>query len=169
VSLYAITEELTRLADAAERAGCDSEEFAAALAEHTALLAEAFDAKADDYAALIRTCEVRAAARREEAKRFDLLSKADAALAERLRLALMSAMQRTGRTSVQTARFALAVRSNGGKVPLLIDDDAAVPPEYRIPVYEERIDKDAIRAALEANKTVAGARLGERGTRIDIK
>lgn len=169
MSLYAITEEMQSLLDAFDTHGAESPEAEAAIREHAAAIAEAFDAKADNYAALIRTCEARAEGRREEAERMLALARSDESLADRLRLALKSAMEVTGRTKVDTPRFRLAVRGNGGKVPVLVEDEAALPDQYRVQVVTSKLDRDAIRSALEAGNAVAGARLGERGTRLDIR
>jgi len=169
MSLYAITEEMQRLLDVFDQHGDSGSETAAAMQEHIAALAEAFDAKADSYAALIRVCEVRSQARKEEAQRLIALSASDASLADRLRNALMQAMQATRQTRVETERFRLAVRQNGGKLPILIADTDAIPQAYRIPVVTERIDKDGIRDALERGETVPGASLGVRGFRLDLR
>lgn len=169
MSLYAIKTELTTLLDALAEVGLDSPEATAALAEHREALVAAFDEKADDYAALIRVCETRAAARREESERMAALAKDDEALADRLRDALLAAMQETNRVKVDTARFKLAVRRNGGKVPVEVVDVDALPSEYRIPKITLTVDRDAIRAALEAGNEVPGAALGERGFRLDLK
>jgi hypothetical protein len=168
MSLYAIKTELTTLLDAAD-GGLDSPEAQAALAEHAAALVEAFDDKADDYAALIRSCEARATARREEVKRMAALADADEALADRLRATLLTAMQETNRTKVDTARFKIAVRRNGGKVPVEVPDPTALPDEYLIPKVTMTVDRDALRTALEAGTEVPGASLGERGWRLDLK
>lgn len=168
MSLYAISSELQSLIDLADSGGTDAE-MNAAIAEHRAALVEAFDAKADGYAALIRTCETRADARRAEAKRMAALADSDEGLADRLRLALRDAMTATGRAKVETERFRLAVRANGGKAPLIVSDESALPPQFVVPVVTTKIDKDAIRAALEAGEAVPGAAIGERGTRLDIR
>jgi mRNA-degrading endonuclease toxin of MazEF toxin-antitoxin module len=169
LSLYAITSEMQSLLDAFDSYGAESPEAEAAIREHAAAIAEAFDAKADGYAAFIRTCEKRAEGRRDEAERMLALARSDNALADRLRAALLAAMQTTGRTKVDTERFRIAVRANGGKIPVIVEDEAALPTEFRVPVVTERIDRDGLRAALEAGRAVDGARLGERGTRLDIR
>lgn len=168
MSLYHITAELAALIDLAE-SGVPDAEMAAAVAEHRTALVEALDAKADSYAALIQTLRVRAEARRDEADRIKALAAADDGLADRLADALREAMQQVGRTKIDTTRFRLSVRTNGGKLPLVIEDEAALPPVYRVPVYTERVDRDGLRAALEAGEAVHGARLGERGVRLDIR
>jgi acyl transferase domain-containing protein len=169
MSLYAIKSEMLGLLEAFDQFGAESPEVENAFREHAAALAEAFDSKADDYAALLRVAETRAAARKEESERIALLAASDEALAKRLREALMIAMQQTGRTKVDTDRFRLSVKRNGGKIPVEITDTAALPPEYMIPKVTHAVDRDAIRAALEAGTPVPGAALGERGWRLDLK
>ena len=169
MSLYLITEELKSLIDAFDRFGHESPEAAEAIREHTEAIVEAFDAKADDYAALIRTAETRAAARNEESERMRKLAQDDEALATRLRNALMEAMKRTNRTKVQTARFKLSVQNNGGKIPVIINDESALPEEFRVPKVTTVIDKESLREKLESGATVPGATLGERGQRLNLK
>jgi len=169
MSLYTITEDLKSLVGAFEEHGHASDEAAAAIAEHTSALIESFDAKIDDYAALIRSCESRAAGRSEEAARMKKLAQDDESLATRLRLAVMNAMKETGQPKIQTARFSLSVVKNGGAVPVIISDEAELPEEFRVPVVTITVDKVAIRAALEAGESVNGATLGERGTRLSLK
>ena len=127
MSLYAIKSEMLSLLEVVDAHGHESPEVAAALGEHLVGLQEAFDSKADDYAALIRVCETRAAARKEEAERLKLLVQDDERLADRLRETLMEAMVATQRKTVETARFRLTIKKNGGKIPVLITDEAALP------------------------------------------
>jgi hypothetical protein len=169
MSLYAIKSEMLSLMEAFGEHGAGSAEAEAAIREHAAALSEQFDAKADDYAALIRVCETRAEARRGEAERMIALASVDEALASRLRETLLKAMSETGRTKVQTSRFSMAVKRNGGVIPLRIVDDAAIPVEFRVPKVTTVLDRDGIRRALESGAAVPGAELGERGFRLDLK
>lgn len=168
MSLYAITTELQSILDLLD-SGAPDEATAAAIVEHEAALREALATKAESYAGLVRSLEARAAARQTEAERMDALADADRRLATRLTRALHDAMQATGTSKLETERFRLSVRSNGGKIPLVIEDETALPPVYRVPVYTERVDKDAVREVLERGESVPGARLGERGTRLEIR
>jgi hypothetical protein len=168
MSLYEISSELAALLNMAETQGM-SPEIEEAMQEHTAAMVEAFDEKADNYAALIRTLEWRADGRREEAKRIAALANTDDALVTRLRTALMQAMQATGRTTVQTKRFRLGVVNNGGKLPVEIEDETQLPAQFVVPVYGTKIDRDAIRESLERGEDVPGARLLPRGTRLTVK
>jgi hypothetical protein len=169
MSLYNIKTELAELLDAMTTDGAFDAETEAALAEHAQALVEAFDAKADAYAALIRVAETRAAARREEVERMKRLVADDEALADRLKRMLMDAMTATGKTKVETERFRLSVKKNGGKIPVIITDEAALPVDFKVPKVTEVIDKDGIREALESGNQVPGAALGERGQRLEIK
>lgn len=174
MSLYQITAEMQAVQDAFERCcgigddSCDPE-GAIAMREHIDALAQAFDAKAESYAALVRNAESRAEARKAEATRILALSAADARLAARLRQALMEAMRATGRTSVQTPLFALSVRQNGGKLPVVVEDEERIPERFQIPTFGVKLDRDALREALESGEEIPGAALGERGTRLDLR
>jgi hypothetical protein len=168
MSLYQIQNELMPLLEMSQQENMETE-MAEAFREHTAALIEAFDAKADDYAALIRTCESRADERLVEAERLQTLAARDKALADRLRNTLLEAMQATGRKRVETSRFALSVVQNGGKIPVQIHDETALPEQFKIPVWSTKIDKEAIRAALERGEAIDGAALGQRGTRLSLK
>lgn len=169
MSLYMIASELIELLDAMDVGYADDAGAQEAIAQHAAALAEAFDQKADDYAALIRVCATRAAARREEAERMLMLAKDDERKAERLTTMLFDAMIATQRTKVETGRFRLSIKKNGGKIPVVITDENALPVDFRVPKVTEVIDKDAIRESLEAGNVVPGAELGQRGQRLEIK
>ena len=169
MSLYAIKAEMLSLMEAFGEHGPGSAEAEAAIKEHAAALSEQFDAKADDYAALIRVCETRAEARRGEAEWMYALASSDEALASRLRESLLKAMSETGRTKVETPRFNLSIKRNGGMVPLKIVNDADIPVEFRVPKVTTVLDRDGIRRALESGIAVPGAELGERGFRLDLK
>jgi hypothetical protein len=169
MSLYEITSEMMRLLAAFDEHGNESTEFDSAIKEHAAALAEAFDAKADGYGQVISEVERRGEARRAEADRLKRLAEADEVLSQRLRMMLLEAMRSTGRTKVETERYRISVRQNGGKIPVIVEDETAIPAEYRGMRMLTTVDKDSIREALEAGTAVAGARLGERGFRLDLK
>lgn len=92
-----------------------------------------------------------------------------------------------------TAGRYLLVKGNGGRLPLTITDESLVPdelcdvtvsmpaklwnrvefevgPEYLAPARVVRTPNgDRIREALQAGEAVGGARLGERGTHLEIR
>jgi hypothetical protein len=128
----------------------------------------ALDEKADDYAALIQHLAARADARRVEAQRMRDLAATDEALADRLKARLKEAMETTGRTKLDTARFRLSVAGNGGKQPLSVTCDATTLPK-ELTTVTVAANKDAIRQALENGATIAGCELLPRGTSLRIR
>jgi len=170
MSLYEINHELLSLLNARTDAeGNLDEETEAAMAEHIAALSMAFDDKIDAYAALIQTCKSRGDARVSESRRMAALAESDKVLVARLQKAVLTAMTSTGKLAADTARFRVRVVKNGGVVPVIVHDADSLSPEYRVPVYSERVDTAALRLALERGDVIAGATLGERGTRLDIR
>lgn len=166
MSLYQITNEMQSILDAMHE-DADSPDAMNALDEALRDLDTALDQKAETYAGLIRELELRAQARTEEMKRIRALADADATLAERLKERLRDAMQRTGRTRIDTPRFRLSVVGNGGRQPLLIADPESIPPLFIRNVPE--INREAIRLALDAGQEVPGCTLAPRGSRLSIK
>jgi hypothetical protein len=168
MSLYAITSELESVLDAILEGGVDSPEAQEALNEHLAGLDAALESKADDYAALIRSLELRSAARVAEARRIKGLADADDALADRLKERLKAAMEASGKTKLDTARFKLSVAGNGGKAPLEVTADAAsLPPEFQ--TVSVTFNRDAIRTALEGGAVIPGCTILPRGTSLRIR
>jgi|694.fasta_scaffold85434_3 hypothetical protein len=168
MSLYAIQNEIESLIDALLEGGGTDMAANEALEQHLAGLDEALDQKAEGYASVIRSLELRARARKDEASRIRDLAEADEAVADRLKKRLKEAMEATGKTKIDTPRFKLSVAGNGGKAPLVIDGSADdLPPQFRVVRHEP--NKDAIRSALEAGQAVPGCTLLPRGTSLRIK
>jgi len=126
--------------------------------------------KVDNYAALITTLEARAQVRAAEADRLARRAKTDSASAQFLKDRLRGELEVRGIPKVETDRYRVSVVANGGKLPLVLGDEREIPDAYwrEVPAHKE-IDRDAIRQALDAGRTVAGARYGERGRRLSIR
>ena len=167
MSLYHISSELNAIIDVILDGGADSPEAQEALDQHLAGLDAALESKAEAYAGFIRELELRSAARKSEADRIKALAQADAALADRLKAALKGAMESTGRLKIDLPNFKLSVSSVGGKQSMLIESEADLPDEYVILVRQP--NKDAVRSALEAGKSVPGCSLLPRGTALRIR
>jgi hypothetical protein len=168
VSLYAIRSEMESILDAILDGGVDSPEAQDALNAHLEGLDAALEDKADDYAGLVRSLELRRDARKSEAKRIAQLAEADDALADRLKERLKEAMEATGKLKLETPRFKLSIAGNGGKQPLEVAvEAAALAPQYQAVKVEA--NKEAIRAALEAGTAIPGCTLLPRGTSLRIK
>lgn len=83
---------------------------------------------------------------------------------QRMKDLILLAMQTTGELKITTELHTFRVCKNGGKQKL--DIHGEVPDAYQKIVYE--IDKDKIRAALEAGEELDFALLQERGQHVRI-
>lgn len=167
MSLYELSSECQQLLAMWESAENDDDRIA--ISDKLATLSTDLSAKADAYCALIKVAETRADARGHEVERMRKLEKSDNALASQLRHALLTAMTLTNTDRLNTDRFRVSVARNGGKLPLLIERGVEIPALYMVTETTEIADKDLIRDALERGVEIAGCRLGERGTRLDIR
>jgi len=79
-------------------------------------------------------------------------------------------LERMEKAEVQTSYGKMKIANNGGVRTMEIVNPEVIPVEYLtvIPEHTEP-NKEAIRAALEEGKTVAGAYLKERGTHLVIR
>lgn len=71
---------------------------------------------------------------------------------------------------VETARYTISTAKQGGKLPLIIDEEY---PAVDLPEHYQKVsiepDTQAIRAALEEGATLPFARLGTRAESLRIK
>lgn len=146
---------------------------AQAIDEWIAENSENLEVKVDGYCALMQEYKARSDARKAEAKRLLELAKADENRAERLKERLKFFFESQGMTKLDTPRYSLTLAKNGGKTPLILDEDAdweaigKLYPECVVTHVEP--SKDHIRAALEAGDRIPCAMLGERGTSLRIR
>jgi hypothetical protein len=122
--------------------------------------AESLPAAIDDVLALVRDIEIRAEARKAEAKRIADRAKRDEAVAAWFKNQVLRVMQNEGMKKIETTRFRATVAMPGGKAALEIVGD--VPAEMTKTVTEIVVDKDAIRSALEQGTVLSFARLVEK-------
>lgn len=169
MSLFSIQTELSALLDAAEEHGYESAEFTAALDEHIEALRGALDTKAEAYAALITSLRTRADARAAESKRIALLGDSDTILADTLANRLRDAMVACQREKIETTRFKLSVRTNGGSLPVEIENADAIPRQFYAVKTVETVDRAKVREAIESGIEVPGAKLGTRGKSLVIR
>jgi len=126
--------------------------------------------KVDNYAALITTLESRSDVRAKEAERLARRAKTDAASAQFLKDRLRTELEARSIQKVETDRYRVSVVANGGKVPLIIDQESLIPDALLRVIPEQHVpDKDAIREVLERGQAVPGAHLGDRGRRLSIR
>lgn len=74
-----------------------------------------------------------------------------------------------GKTKLEGRTGVIRMQKNGGKVPLEIFDETALPTEYTPMVITYPPDTEAIRKALEAGTHVPGAKLLARGVHCRIE
>lgn len=122
--------------------------------------AESLPAAIDDVLALVRDIEIRAEARKVEARRLADRAKRDESIAAWFKDQVLRVMQNEGMKKLETTRFRATVAMPGGKALLELIGD--VPPEYVEQQIIHVTDKDKIRAELEQGKTLCFARLVEK-------
>ena len=167
-TLYEITEDVRALEELMVELGGDVTDEAdlEAVESWFASLNEGMSKKLDNYAALVKEVEARGNSRLEEAKRMKRLAEADLSLGKRLKERMMWALQLMGHRRVDTDRFRVTVAKNGGKLPLVLDDN--VPDEFMKTVEVTAPDSEKIRAALTEGSSLGFAHLGERGQSLRI-
>ena len=124
--------------------------------------------KATNIAFAIRNEEATVAAMKAEEERMTTRRKAAAAKLERLRDYLKTHLEACGMTKIQAAAFTIAVQSNPASV--IVDDESVITKKFFVksPPPPPKLDKAALKAAIEAGQNVKGAHI-EKGTRLVIK
>jgi len=173
-SLYDIPADLTALEDLLVECGGDvSDELAAAAIERwMADLSTDLSTKADNYAALIRTLEARAATRKAEAERMRDRARVDENAAKGLKTRLMEAMRAINVAKVEGDRFTVAVQRNGGRPALVFSDDADIEsaPEWAFEtVTSRRWATDAIRSRITEGEDIGFASIAIPGFGLRIR
>jgi len=107
-----------------------------------ALLDQMMVEKAEGYVSVIRNLEAMSAARKAEADRLRDRAKQAETAADWLKARLLTHLQVTGRTRLETTRFTLTVRQNPASVQIV--DEAAIPADYVIVETTYRINKRGI-------------------------
>lgn len=128
------------------------------------------DAKLEAVAALRENFLACANARKDQAEKILAEAKKDVSTADRLLEWAQYCMASNGLEKVTAGRFRFAIKGNGGKAPLIISDTITADsvPDAFVRTKRE-LDKDAIRATLEAGVELEWAKIGERGKRLEIK
>lgn len=163
-TLLDISEDVRALQAALDE---EAGELTPALEDWFAKVQADLEGKTDNYCALIREFELRAAVRKEESDRLQKRIAADMGLARRLKARLQSFMEETGTPKIETPRYRVSVAGNGGKEPLEIN----APPEDLPPDCQRvtvEADTDALREYLKAGQEIPGVKLLPRGKHLRI-
>ena len=163
MSLYTIDQEIQSIIDSIYDSVDENGEVQVDFAALEALKIER-QAKCENIALYIKNCEAEAAAIQAEidsfAKRKERLDKK----AEGLKNVLINSMILNGDKELSTPRYRAVIKSS---VSTEIDDQSLIPEEFiRVITKDPELkpDKKAIKAAIQAGKTVAGAHLATNTT-----
>lgn len=162
-TLYQLTDEYMQLL---EFASSDAPEDIQAFFDTIDGLDFEIGLKADDYAAVIRELEGQVEVITKEAVRLQCKATAINTNVKRMKDALKNAMIAMGKKSMQTELNKFTVVKNGGKLPLILNEEF-VTDDYKKTVMVT--DKEKIRSALENGVVLDFAALDERGTHLTIK
>ena len=168
-TLFEITDDMRALDDLITEAGGDitdeavEEAFNAFWDENSKNL----DEKVEAYCWLIREQEARSTARKQEAERMNRRAQIDSNSARSLKQRLVAALQNADIKRLETENFKVWWQANGGKAPLILDEDN-VPEDY-VKFREIREpNKDLIRQKLADGVELSFAQLGERGCSLRL-
>ena len=125
-----------------------------------------FEIKAIRVAGFARQMEAEAEAIKDAEERMGKRRKSLESRAKWLKDYVKIGMEAMGLKKLPSAWFVLSV----AKTPPSVDvfDEAAIPGEFKRTVTETKIDKTAIKAAIDGKRVVPGARLVN-GTRLSIR
>lgn len=177
---YTIPDDLLRLNEILELADGDLSRLGVAEAEFTAWL-DAIAAReaeaADELVALVKSLELKAAVVRAQADHFKAeydaaRSRVDSIYSriDWLKAGWLKRMQATHCTKMTTPKGRTIWQQRNGTAPLVVADDLdlAVVPDELIRVWRE-LDREKLRARLEAGEVYPFAELGEVGTHLRIR
>lgn len=162
-SLYELTKEYLELQSVLE----SGEDIFTDFAEFVETDA-AFEAKAENYAKIIRNFEGEIDALKAEEKRLkDKRGTLEKAV-EKLKKSLETAMIVTNKRKFKKGVFAFSIQKNGGALPVIVDVDTSVLPDDLV-IITEKPDLKAIANYIEETGDITWAHFGERGESLRIK
>ena len=121
-------------------------------------LDEEIEAKAENYAKLIRNLEADKQIYKEEEQRFKEKKERTDKKIERLKRDLQASMEITGKTKIKSELFTISVQNSKASV---IVDEANLPKKYWVKKVTESPNKKALYEVLSEGKKVKGATLQE--------
>lgn len=167
--LYEIATDYRRLQDLLDSAETPAE-MRQTIIDTLESLSGDFEDKAENMAALIAEYKATAEGCAAEIQRLNEKKLRAENAIESIKKYLMAEMQFTGIKKVNAGTWNITIAKNGGKAPIVWDDDIEpedLPEKYRSISY--KIDTAAVRDALEAGEALDFAKLGERGESLRIK
>lgn len=119
----------------------------------------ALNDKLESCGCYIKNLEAEAFALDQEVKALQARKKAVVGKVARIKEYVMRCMEMAGETRLETPKVALSQRKS---TYLEIDDETMVPEDYKTIEEVTKIDKNAIKAAINNGEQVAGCELKER-------
>ena len=123
--------------------------------------------KAENYAKVMRNMDGDIAAIDSEIERLQNKKKVLQNGIDRMKQSLYNSMKEIGKEKFKTELFSFTIAKNGGKTPVVIEDEGQVPMEYQVASYS--VDKNKIREELESGKELSFAKLGQKGESLRIR
>lgn len=123
--------------------------------------------KAEGYVNVINKLDMEAKTAREIGESFMAKAKARENSIKAMKNALLIAMDRMDATEIKAGAFTIKAVKNGGKEPVIIDNERSIPQSLMKVIYE--VDKERLREYLKENPKCEFAHIGERGKHITIK
>lgn len=166
-SLYDLTGEYAQWAEYLEQTELD-DDMEAALQEALNNIAVNIDDKLENYAKIIKNFESDIEGLKAEEARLSAKRKAMENSIKTMKERMMIAMQQTGRLDIKTSLFSFKVQKNPASVVM---DEAYIEniPEQFLIQQDPKIDRKAIKAAIEAGFDLEGIAHLERTESIRIR
>ena len=166
MTLYELNVQMQEILDMAESGEFDEELIANTLEG----VEGEIEIKLDSYGVIIIELQADIEKIDQEIKRLTTKKKTIANSINYLKNMVMQTMGTLNTRKVKGDKFTWTIAKNGGKAPLIIDEDMpaiSLPEEYQL--WDVKPNKDVIRQDLEAGKQLPYARLGERGESLRLK
>ena len=171
-TLYNITADLIALEEMVveayeERGGLSSKEEAE-IALTIEQIRSGSKEKLEDYAKVLLNMKASQEAIKFEANRLRKKAVVLENAQDKLKSAVKYYMETANLRKIEAGAFTFTICKNGGKLPLLINClPEALPEKYQVKTISA--NNELIRADLIDDKTIDGAKLGERGTNIRVR
>ncbi len=127
----------------------------------------AIESKAEGYVAILNRMDMEYEACKKQKEFWDNKVSVYENGIKRLKDRAAQAMMMMGKDELKAGDYTIKLQGNGGKAPLVLEEDKEVPESYMKVILEP--DKQKIREALEAGKKLDFAHIAERGKHIKIK
>lgn len=166
MTLYELNVQMQEILEMAESGEFDEELIANTLEG----VEGEIEIKLDSYGVIVNELQLDVEKIDQEIKRLTTKKKTIANSINYLKNMVMQTMGTLNTRKVKGDKFTWTIAKNGGKAPLIIDEDMpaiSLPEEYQL--WDVKPNKEVIRQDLEAGKELPYARLGERGESLRLK